>query len=201
MWCFHQPYQKYSLVTLLKRPLLFPVILNHQPGFVEQQQKFSFVSEFVFSKSASIRRSWLFRFCIINNTAHSSSNRSSTLTRVFCFMFCFPKLDKIIYSYLSIIQWCQIKKSRKYASLASIILILSMLRRREDLKLILSGIGTALTGVITALWVKFTKLNEKHTSLNREVGELKGRQEGIQNLSSQVLSTVQNAIEKRQDSS
>lgn len=43
------------------------------------------------------------------------------------------------------------------------------------------------------------QLSDEQSRINREVGELKGRQQGIENLSSQVLDAVHKAIAEKQD--
>lgn len=65
------------------------------------------------------------------------------------------------------------------------------------LQAVVIAAGTALTGAVTYLFKQVMYLSRKQTALALEIGELKGRQEGIQELSSEVLNTVHNAINKK----
>ncbi len=65
------------------------------------------------------------------------------------------------------------------------------------LQAVVIAAGTALTGAVTYLFKQVMYLSRKQTALALEIGELKGRQEGIQELSSEVLTTVHNAINKK----
>lgn len=65
------------------------------------------------------------------------------------------------------------------------------------LQAVVIAAGTALTGAVTYLFKQVMYLARKQTALALEIGELKGRQEGIQELSSEVLNTVHNAINKK----
>ena len=65
------------------------------------------------------------------------------------------------------------------------------------LQAVVIAAGTALTGAVTYLFRQVMYLSRKQTALALEIGELKGRQEGIQELSSEVLNTVHNAINKK----
>lgn len=62
------------------------------------------------------------------------------------------------------------------------------------LQAVVIGAGTALTGAITYLFKQVMYLSRKQAALSLEIGELKGRQAGIQDMSSEVLKTVHNAI-------
>lgn len=61
------------------------------------------------------------------------------------------------------------------------------------------GAGAGLAGAITFLFAIVMKQSEKHTDLSKEVGELKGKNEGITQLSSQVLQTVHEALNNEKD--
>lgn len=62
------------------------------------------------------------------------------------------------------------------------------------LQAVVIAAGTALTGAITYLFKQVMYLSRKQAALSLEIGELKGRQAGIQDMSSEVLKTVHNAI-------
>lgn len=62
------------------------------------------------------------------------------------------------------------------------------------LQAVVIGSGAALTGAITYLFKQVMYLSRKQAALSLEIGELKGRQQGIQDMSSEVLKTVHNAI-------
>lgn len=64
----------------------------------------------------------------------------------------------------------------------------------QDLIIILSGVGTAGAVAISFLFKVVLDLSKKQSSLSEELGELKGRQEGIRVLSQDVLRTVHQAI-------
>ena len=67
----------------------------------------------------------------------------------------------------------------------------------QDLIIILSGIGTSGAIAIAFLFKTVLDLSKKQSSMSEELGELKGRQEGIRSLSQDVLRTVHQAIDNR----
>jgi len=67
----------------------------------------------------------------------------------------------------------------------------------QDLIIIVVGAGTALSAAIGILWKSVMDLSKNLTQTNKQLGILEGRQEGIQNLSKQVLDTVHRAVTAR----
>ena len=68
------------------------------------------------------------------------------------------------------------------------------------LQTVVIAAGTALAGAVTYLFRQVMYLAKKQSELRFEVGELKGRQEGIRDLSREVLRTVREAIESSNSS-
>ena len=62
------------------------------------------------------------------------------------------------------------------------------------LQAVVVAAGTALTGAVTYLFKQVMDLSKKQTAQALEIGQLKGRQKGIQELSAEVLRTVHNAL-------
>lgn len=62
------------------------------------------------------------------------------------------------------------------------------------LQAVVVAAGTALTGAVTYLFKQVMDLAKKQTAQALEIGELKGRQKGIQELSAEVLRTVHSAL-------
>lgn len=62
---------------------------------------------------------------------------------------------------------------------------------------IIMACGAGLTGAVTFLFSIVMKQSSKQVDLAKDLGELKGRQEGIEKLSAQVLETVHRAIADR----
>lgn len=56
------------------------------------------------------------------------------------------------------------------------------------------GAGGGLTAAIVFLYKEIIKLNSKQTELAERLGELKGKHEGIKELSASVLQTVEDAM-------
>jgi hypothetical protein len=67
----------------------------------------------------------------------------------------------------------------------------------QDLIIILSGIGTSGAVAIAFLFKTVLDLSKKQSSLSEELGELRGKQEGVRVLSQDVLRTVHQAIYDR----
>ena len=57
--------------------------------------------------------------------------------------------------------------------------------------------GTALTGAIGVMYRTIITMNKDQANIREELGKMKGKQEGIEHLSKEVLQTVHNAMEKR----
>ena len=62
------------------------------------------------------------------------------------------------------------------------------------LQTIVVAVGTSLAAAVSYLFKQVMSLSRSQTEQAREIGELKGRQEGIKHLSQEVLETVHNAI-------
>lgn len=67
------------------------------------------------------------------------------------------------------------------------------------LQAVVVAAGTALTGAVTYLFKQVMDLSKKQTAQALEIGQLKGRQRGIQELSAEVLRTVHSALNQEQD--
>lgn len=61
---------------------------------------------------------------------------------------------------------------------------------------LLMAAGGGMATAIALLFKTVMETNKKHTDLSVEVGELRGKNEGIQNLSAEVLETVHRAVSK-----
>ena len=57
--------------------------------------------------------------------------------------------------------------------------------------------GTALTGAIGVMYRTIISMNKDQANIREELGQMKGKQDGIEHLSKEVLQAVHNAIEKR----
>jgi len=57
--------------------------------------------------------------------------------------------------------------------------------------------GTALTGAIGVMYRTIISMNKDQANIREELGQMKGKQEGIEHLSKEVLQTVHNAMEKK----
>jgi hypothetical protein len=71
-----------------------------------------------------------------------------------------------------------------------------ILSNSELINLILAA-GAAMVGAIGVLFKTVMGLNKKQNTMNRELGELKGKQDGIRGLSKEVLDTVHRAVSAR----
>jgi len=57
--------------------------------------------------------------------------------------------------------------------------------------------GGALTGAIGIMYKTIMQLNKDQSDIREELGQLKGKQSGIENLSSEVLQTVHDALKNK----
>ena len=58
--------------------------------------------------------------------------------------------------------------------------------------------GGALTAAIGVMYRTIIELNKDQAKIREELGEMRGKNEGIQNLSQEVLQTVHNALNKKE---
>ena len=56
--------------------------------------------------------------------------------------------------------------------------------------------GTALTGAIGVMYRTIISMNKDQANIREELGQMKGKQDGIEHLSREVLQTVHNAMKK-----
>lgn len=68
----------------------------------------------------------------------------------------------------------------------------------QELIPIISTAGGALSLAIGILWKTVMDLSKKQVDMSQELGNLKGKQDGIRNLSYQVLDTVRESVNKNQ---
>lgn len=57
--------------------------------------------------------------------------------------------------------------------------------------------GGALTGAIGIMYKTIMQLNKDQSDIREQLGEMKGKQNGIEQLSTEVLQTVHNALNKK----
>lgn len=57
--------------------------------------------------------------------------------------------------------------------------------------------GAALTGAIGVMYRTIISMNKDQANIREELGQMKGKQDGIEHLSKEVLQTVHNAIKKK----
>jgi hypothetical protein len=57
--------------------------------------------------------------------------------------------------------------------------------------------GGALTGAIGIMYKTIMQLNKDQSDIREQLGEMKGKQDGIESLSTEVLQTVHNALNKK----
>jgi hypothetical protein len=57
--------------------------------------------------------------------------------------------------------------------------------------------GGALTGAIGIMYKTIMQLNKDQADIREQLGEMKGKQDGIEALSTEVLQTVHNALNKK----
>ena len=57
--------------------------------------------------------------------------------------------------------------------------------------------GGALTGAIGIMYKTIMQLNKDQSDIREQLGEMRGKHEGIERLSSEVLQTVHNAVNKK----
>lgn len=57
--------------------------------------------------------------------------------------------------------------------------------------------GTALTGAIGVMYRTIITMNKDQANIREELGQMKGKQDGVEHLSKEVLQTVHNAIKKK----
>ncbi len=58
--------------------------------------------------------------------------------------------------------------------------------------------GGALTGAIGIMYKTIMQLNKDQSDIREQLGEMKGKQGGIEQLSTEVLQTVHNALNKKE---
>lgn len=58
--------------------------------------------------------------------------------------------------------------------------------------------GGALTGAIGIMYRTIMQLNKDQSDIREQLGEMKGKQDGIESLSTEVLQTVHNALNKKE---
>lgn len=58
--------------------------------------------------------------------------------------------------------------------------------------------GGALTGAIGIMYKTIMQLNKDQADIREQLGEMKGKQDGIESLSTEVLQTVHNALNKKE---
>lgn len=58
--------------------------------------------------------------------------------------------------------------------------------------------GGALTGAIGIMYKTIMQLNKDQSDIREQLGEMKGKQDGIEALSAEVLQTVHNALNKKE---
>jgi hypothetical protein len=58
--------------------------------------------------------------------------------------------------------------------------------------------GGALTGAIGIMYKTIMQLNKDQSDIREQLGEMKGKQSGIEQLSTEVLQTVHNALNKKE---
>jgi hypothetical protein len=59
--------------------------------------------------------------------------------------------------------------------------------------------GSGLTAAIGIMYRTIITMNKDQANIREELGQMKGRQEGIEHLSREVLQTVHNAVKKRNE--
>lgn len=59
--------------------------------------------------------------------------------------------------------------------------------------------GGALTGAIGIMYKTIMQLNKDQSDIREQLGEMKGKQDGIEQLSAEVLQTVHNALNKKSE--
>lgn len=57
--------------------------------------------------------------------------------------------------------------------------------------------GGALAGAIGVMYKTIMDMNKDQADIREELGQLKGKQDGIENLSSEVLQTVHDALSNK----
>jgi hypothetical protein len=57
--------------------------------------------------------------------------------------------------------------------------------------------GGALTGAIGIMYKTIMQLNKDQSDIREQLGKMKGKQDGIEQLSGEVLQTVHNALNKK----
>jgi len=57
--------------------------------------------------------------------------------------------------------------------------------------------GGALTGAIGIMYKTIMQLNKDQADIREQLGEMRGKHEGIERLSAEVLQTVHNAMSKK----
>ena len=58
--------------------------------------------------------------------------------------------------------------------------------------------GGALTGAIGIMYKTIMQLNKDQSDIREQLGEMKGKQSGIESLPTEVLQTVHNALNKKE---
>lgn len=58
--------------------------------------------------------------------------------------------------------------------------------------------GGALTGAIGVMYRTIIQLNKDQADIREQLGEMKGKQSGIESLSTEVLQAVHNALNKKE---
>ena len=59
--------------------------------------------------------------------------------------------------------------------------------------------GGALTGAIGIMYKTIMQLNKDQSDIREQLGEMRGKHEGIERLSTEVLQTVHNAVNKKSE--
>lgn len=57
--------------------------------------------------------------------------------------------------------------------------------------------GGALTGAIGVMYKTIMQLNKDQSDIREQLGEMKGKQDGIEQLSGEVLQAVHNALNRK----
>ena len=68
----------------------------------------------------------------------------------------------------------------------------------NELIIVITAAGAALSTAIGILWKTVVELTKEQSKTNKQLGILEGKQEGIQQLSKQVLDTVHRATSTKE---
>jgi len=66
-----------------------------------------------------------------------------------------------------------------------------------NLVTIVLAAGGALAGAIGVMYKTIMNMNKDQADIREELGQLKGKQDGIENLSAEVLQTVHDALKNK----